>query len=115
MAISQPYSGTFTVSTTELSLISGTSTLQSNATAGIYEVMIDLNALASGDSFTLSFKEMTKPAGTQHVIDAVVFAGAQANPVYVAPSMLLINGWDVTLIKNQGTDRAIDYSIRQVA
>lgn len=115
MAISQPYSGTLTVSTTELSLISGTSTLQSSTTAGIYELMLDLSALASGDSFRIRLKEKVKAAGTQNVIEDATIAGAQAQPIYVTPSLILMNGWDMTIVKVGGTNRSIDYSIRQVA
>lgn len=115
MAITNPYEGSVTVSTTELSLVSGTSTLQSNTTAGIYQVMLDLNAMASGDAFRLRIKEVVQSAGTQRVVQDVTLRGAQGQPVYTTPSLLLMNGWDVTLVKSQGTDRVIPYSIRKVA
>lgn len=117
MAISNPFeSGSVTFSTTELSLITGNSTLQSNTTPGIYQVALDLNALASGDAFRLRIKEVVVSGGTQHVIQDVTYAGPQGNqPVLVSPSLLLMNGWDVTLIKVKGTDRTIPYSIRKVA
>jgi len=35
--------------------------------------------------------------------------------VFVTPSLLLIHGWDMTLLKVAGTDRAIDWSIRAVS
>jgi hypothetical protein len=50
------------------------------------------------------------------VIQEVIFSGAQTTePLYVVPGLLLMNGWTVTMKKNQGTDRTIDWSIRQVA
>ena len=119
MALSQPYaSATLTVSTTELSLISGNSTLQSSTTAGIYQVFLDLSALAAQDAFRLRIKEVVVSGGTQRVILDETFApngGAFATPNYASPALQLMNGWDVTVIKNDGTDRIIPYSIRQVA
>lgn len=115
MAISNPFEGSVTVSTTELSLVSGTSTLQSNTTPGIYQLMLDLNAMASGDAFRLRIKEIVQASGTQRVVQDVTLRGVQAQPVYATPSLLLTNGWDMTLLKSAGTDRAIPYSIRKVA
>ena len=119
MALSQPYSNAgLLVSTTELSLISGTSTLQTNTTAGIYQVFLDLTALAAGDSFVLKIKEAAAPAGTQGILIEEVFApagGALSTPIYASPALQLVNGWDMTLTKLLGTDRSIPYSIRQVA
>ncbi len=114
MAISQPYSGSLTVSTTELSLISGTSTLQASTTAGLYQVVLDLAALAAGDQFTLSIKEAAAPSGTQRVIQTFTYSGAQVPQGDLVPACILMNGWDMTLIMVAGTARAIPYSIRMV-
>jgi hypothetical protein len=116
MAISQPFSGTLaTVSTTELSCVSGSSTLQNNTTAGIYQLMLDLSAMAAGDSFRIRIKEKVIAGGTQRNIEDVTLSGAQADPNYVTPSLLLVNGWDMTIVRVGGTDRAVPYSIRMVA
>lgn len=119
MALTQPYTNAgLTVSTTELSLVSGTSTLQSNTTPGIYQVFLDLTALAAGDAFRLRIKEKVASGGGQGVIvDETLSPGAGpfSSPVYASPALQLMNGWDVTLVKLQGTDRSIPYSIRQVA
>jgi hypothetical protein len=42
-------------------------------------------------------------------------SGAQASAAWFTPTLILINGWDVTLTKVSGTDRTIPWSIRQVA
>jgi len=119
MALSQPYSSAgLTVSTTELSLVSGTATLQTNTTPGIYQLFLDLSALAAGDSFSLKIKEAAAPSGAQGVLLLETFApagGALATPIYASPALQLANGWDMTLTRLLGTDRSIPYSIRQVA
>lgn len=117
MAITEAYSGSLTVSTTELSLISGTSTLQSVTTDGVYQILIDLNAIANGDVFELRIKEKVTSGGVQRTVATFTFSDAfgtdQAG--WVSPSLIFLHGWDVTLIKTAGTDRSIGYSIRQVA
>ena len=78
MAIAELYSGSATISTTEISLVSGTSSLQSDATDGIYQVFLDLNALANGDVFELKVKEKVRSADTQrvtHIIPPALLSG----------------------------------------
>lgn len=116
MAIAELYSGSATISTTEISLVSGTSSLQSDTADGIYQVFLDLNALANGDSFELRIKEKVRSADTQRIVYRMNFANAQTSqPNAATPSLILMHGWDVTIIKISGTDREIPWSIRQVA
>ncbi len=115
MAFAQPYSGTLTISTTEQSLISGNSTLQSNTTAGVYELWLDLSALAAGDGVQLKLKEKVISGGTQNIAEGPVYSGPQSPPIVIYVSSILMNGWDITLTQTGGVARAIPYSIRQVA
>lgn len=116
MAIAELYSGSATISTTEISLVSGTSTTQSITTDGIYQVFLDLNALANGDVFELRVKEKVRSSDTQRIVFLMSFANAQTSqPNAATPSLILMHGWDITIIKISGTDRAIPWSIRQVA
>jgi hypothetical protein len=117
MAITEVYTGTLTVSTTELSLVSGTSVLQSVTDDGVYQVFLDLNAVANGDVFELRIKEKVTSAGTQRTIATFTLSDAFGadNAVWASPSLILMHGWDVTMDKTVGTDRSIPYSIRRVA
>lgn len=115
MAISEAFNGNPTVGTTEYDLPSGSTTLSSQTDDGIYQVFIDLNALTSTEEYRLRIYEKVQSSGTQRVVQEVVISGAQTEPVYVTPALLLLHGWTVTLKKNQGTDRTIPYSIRKVA
>lgn len=117
MAISEPWVGSFTSSTTELSLISGTSTLQADTTDGIYQVFLDLNALANGDEFEFRVYEKVQSGSTKRVFFIAVINDAQGADAanWVTPSFILINGFDFTLKRTAGADRTIEYSVRKVA
>lgn len=115
MAISEAYTGTETVSTTEWSLTTDTSGPDTQTTDGVYQCFLDLSALAKGDLYEFRVYEKVGSGSTQRVVYSVRFANAQTEPVWVSPSLILIHGWDMTLDKISGTDRAIDWSIRAVA
>lgn len=115
MAISEAYAGTETVTTSEWSLTTDTAGPDVDTNDGVYQAFLDLNALLKGDVYEFKVYEKVGSASTQRVILTVRFANAQTNPVWVTPSLILLHGWDMTLKKISGTDRAIDWSIRKVA
>lgn len=115
MAITEAFTGTETVSTTEWSLTTDTAGPDVETTDGVYQCFLDLNALAKGDVFEFKVYEKVLSSSTQRLVFGVRFANAQTEPVWPSPSLILINGWDMTLKKISGTDRAIDWSIRKVA
>lgn len=87
-------------------------------TSGVYQLFLDCNALAAGDVYTVRVYEKTRSASTQRRVLEHVISGAQTTaPVWVLPSLLLINGWDITL-QATGTgapvQRLIEWSIRRV-
>lgn len=77
-------------------------------------MFIDLNALAAGDIFQFRTYERIS-GGTQRVVYNAYFAGAQGEPIWTSPALVLIDGWDMTLDRLAGSDRAITWSIRKVA
>ena len=107
---------TATISTTEVSLTTNTaySTANAQTTAGSVQIWFDVSALALGDVFELKLYEKAKSGGTQRVAQSWIIAGPQALPIWVSPAFLVRNGWDFTLIKKSGTDRSIDWSIRNI-
>lgn len=115
MAISEAFSGTETVGTTEHSLTTDTAGPDVDTTDGVYQCFLDLNALAKGDVFEFKVYEKVLSSSTQRVVYSVRFANAQSEPIWVSPSLILMHGWDMTLDKISGTDRSIDWSIRAVA
>ena len=115
MALSEAYTNSTTISTTEYSLPNAGSYSSANGitTDGIYQVMLDLSALAAGDEFELKVYEKVASGGTQRMVYVKYFQGAQTTPHSVTPSLILLHGWDVTLKKMSGTDRSIAWSIRK--
>lgn len=107
-----------TVSTTELSIPANTTYASgSPQTAdGVFQPWIDLAALAAGDTFRFRIYETVRTSGgTQRKVTEAEFTGVQADPIWTGPSLVLGVGWDMTLIKIAGTDRAIPARIAQIA
>lgn len=115
MAITQAYNGSATIGAAEFSLPNGGTVLTPIATPGIYQLFLDLSTLTATESYRLQIKEKVQAASVQRLVQDVILSGSQAEPVYVTPSLILFHGWDMTLTKIGGTDRAIAYSIRLVA
>ena len=117
MAISEAFTGTETVSATQWSLTTDTSydTADAQTADGVYQVFIDFSALLVGDQYEIRLYEKVLSSSTQRVVDEWTIVGPPSSPVWVSPSFILLHGWDITLDKIAGTDRAIDWSIRKVA
>ena len=116
MAISEPYEmDGVTISTNEISIVSGTTSLQTVTDDGVYQLWIDAYAMAKGDEFRVKlYEKVEATGGTKKVFAQFTLLGAQTE-VFVTPSFVLINGWDMTITKIAGTDRAFDASIRKIA
>lgn len=104
-----------TVGATELSLLSGTITLQTDTTPGIYQLLLDCANMTAAESYELRVYETAVAGGAKRAMHRHVISGVQATPILALPSLLLGVGWDITLDKLAGTDRAFDWSIRKVA
>lgn len=114
MPITQLYTNTATISTTEYSLVNNSTTLASITTAGVYQVFIDTLNMAAGDEYLIHINEKVITGGTQRTIYSSTLEGAQSSP-FVTPTLILMEGWDVTMKLITGTGRSISWSIRQVA
>lgn len=115
MPIAEAFSGTETVSTTEHSLTTDTAGPDVETSDGLFQLVLDLNALAAGDVFELKMYEKVQSAATQRLVWSVRFAGVQGTPLWFGPATILMHGWDYTLKKISGTDRSILWSIRKVS
>lgn len=110
------FEGSETVGTTEHSLTTDTAGPDATTTDGIFQAFIDLNALAAGDEFIFKvYETVATSGGTQRLVYSATFLGAQPTPVWVSPTLILGVGWDMTLDKVTGTDRAIVWRIASVA
>jgi len=119
MAITESFSGSATIGTTQYDLPSNSTTVSAQTTDGIYQLFLDLNALTSAEQYTLRIYEKVTSAATQRVIEEVqIYGSLGTQPNYVTPSMIFLHGWTYTLQRvasTGGTDKTILWSIRQVA
>lgn len=114
MAIAELYTGSEAVSTTEWSLTTDTAGPDADTTDGVFQVFLDLNDMVAGDQLQIRVYEKVTGSSTQRIVYEAILTGAQAQPVWVSPSLILMHGWDVTLEALAGTI-TVDWSIRQVA
>jgi hypothetical protein len=113
MAISELYSGTENVSTTEHSLTTDTAGPDADTTDGVFQVFIDTFDMVAGDQLQIRVYEKVRAADTQRVVYEAILTGAQPTPIWVSPSLILMHGWDVTLDALAGTI-TVNWSIRSV-
>lgn len=114
MAITEAYAAITGITSTEWSLTTDTASPQTKTEDACVQVFLDLSALALGDKYRFRIYEKVRATGTQRQIAQFVFANAQAKPVWASPTLILLHGWDVTLQKLAGGDRAIPFSVREM-
>jgi hypothetical protein len=119
MAISEPFEldGVTPSGTTELSIPRNATydVAQSQTDDGVYQLWIDAGTMAKGDEYRIRLYEKVEgTGGTSKVFAEWSLLGVQSQ-VFVTPTFILINGWDMTLKKIAGSDRAFDASIRKLA
>lgn len=115
MAITQHSEGAPTIGSTEYSLADESTSLATETDDGVFCVVLDLNALTNTDSFQATLYESAQAGGTKRVVQSWILDGKQGTPVWISPSFVLGNGWDWTLQKLAGTDRAIPFTLWKVA
>lgn len=114
MAITELYSGTEAVSTTEWSCTTDTAGPDADTTDGVFQVFLDVSDMIAGDQLQIRVYEKVRSADTQRIVYEAILTGAQSQPIWVSPSLILMHGWDVTLDALAGTI-TVNWSIRQVA
>lgn len=112
MAISEAYTGSQTATINTEHVLNTTTP---ETTDGIYQLYIDVAAMVAGDVTEIRIKEKCRTGDTQRQVLVSTLAGAQSDPLWCSPSLILMNGWDMTLKQTAGTGRAFPWSIRKVA
>jgi len=79
---------------------------------GTWPETADLNAAGTLPLAIYATYEIPPPPGL--VVYEAFISGPQLCPIWHSPSLILMTGWDATLLKITGTDRAIAWSIRQL-
>jgi len=115
--ITEAYSlSAVSVGASELSIVSGTTALQTITTEGIYQLWVDPVAasMAKADEFAIRiYEKVEATGGTKRQIFKASLMDVQSS-LWVSPMLHLRNGWDMTLQKVSGTDRNFTASIRRV-
>lgn len=104
-----------TVSTTEISITGGTSTIQVRTDNAIVSLVVDVANMAAGDEFEFAMHEKCLAGGTARRIILGNLIGAQAEPLFCFDAIHVGIGWDFTIKKIAGTDRAFSASVRSVS
>jgi len=117
MALTEAFSGTVSVGTTEYSFpAAGNYSSGSPQTDdGVYQVFLDVSDMIAGDQLQIRIYEKCRSGDTQRIVYEVFLTGAQTQPIWVSPSLLLMHGWDVTGDTIAGTSITVNWSIRKVA
>jgi hypothetical protein len=85
-------------------------------TDGVYQVFLSCSGLLAGQELQIKIYEKVTTTDAQQLVYQSNLLGPQAPLIWVSPSLILLNGWDVTLKLTAGTGApGIRYSIRQVA
>ena len=117
MPITEPYElDGVTVGASELSIVSGTTALQTVTDDGVYQLWVDDGGnMTKTEEYRIKiYEKVEATGGTKKVVFSATLKGVQSE-IFVSPTLILIHGWDMTLTKIAGTDRAFDASIRKIA
>jgi len=114
MAITEAFAGSEAVSTTEWSLTTDSAGPDVETSDGVFQIFLDVSDMVLGDELQIRVYEKAQAADTQRIVYQATLIDAQANPIWVSPSLILMNGWDVTLDAIAGTI-TVTWSIRKVA
>lgn len=102
-----------TVGASELSVLSGTTSLSTDTTPGVYQLWVDAANMAKGDEYVIRvYEKVEATGGTKRQCGHWTLSDAQSEP-FVSPPLMLMNGWDFTIQKIAGTDRAFDATVRK--
>ena len=85
--------------------------LAAPTTAKTRQLVVDLNAMVSGDIVELRLKRKTLSAGTERLHRLAVFAHAQTEPIVVSIPLASPHGATFTLKQTAGTARSFPWSV----
>lgn len=104
-----------TIGTTEYSLPANANYASGSpqTTSGCVQLVLDVANMVAGDEYELRQYEKARTADTQRLAEVWSLTGAQAKPLMTTPAVTLARGWDYTLKKITGTDRAFSWSVRR--
>ena len=111
MAVSVNTSGSQTC------VISTEHTLATVTGAGVYQLVLDINALADGttpDILTVKIYGKARSADTERLEESYEFIGSQGKPLWRSPPVISPHHYKVSITQSQGTGRAVPWAVYQV-
>ena len=114
MAVSEAFSGTEAISTTEWSLTTDTAGPDSETSDGVFQLVLDVSDMVAGDILQIRLYEKARSADTQLLAMEWVLSGAQTSAIWISDAFILLHGWDFTLDALAGTI-TVNWSIRKAA
>lgn len=114
MAITEAFTGTEAISTTEWSMTTDSAGPDAETSDGVFQAFIDVNDMVAGDILQIRLYETCRSGDTQRLVHEWILQGAQVEPLWVSDSFILMHGWDWTLDALSGTI-TVNWSIRKVA
>lgn len=106
-----------TITNTETSLCvnGGSTTLQTLTNKGVYTLVLDpVTNMAKGDEFRWRVYEKASTGATKRVLMSGTLSDTQSENVMI-PNLILGIGWDITLQRTGGSNRAFHWSIRRLS
>jgi len=86
-------------------------TLTTQASAGVYQLVIDLNAMVAGDAIEIVLRTIVLSGGTERDTYRGVYWGVQANPIIYSWPVATDISFSVDIERTAGTDRAYPWSV----
>ena len=111
MAVTEHASGT-QVATLDTPHTLGT---DPDTTDGVFQLWVDVNAMARLDRTVFRVYEKVLSGGTQRLAANWVLTNEQFDKIFVSPSLILLHGWKFELEQTDGTGASYPWSIRKVA
>ena len=102
--------GSASIGTTEYFIISASTTATYQTTDVVLQVFVSLANMAAGDQYQITVYEKVN-AGTATAVSVSVPTGAQST-LWVSPSLIVGEGYEIGIKKIAGTDRTINWSYR---
>lgn len=113
-AVTEAFTGTEAVSTTEWSLTTDTSGPDADTTDGFFQVFLDLSDMVDADILQIRQYEKARSGDTQRAAYQAILGYVQQTPIWVSPTLCGMHGWDWTLDALAGTITCL-WSIRKLA
>jgi hypothetical protein len=115
MAITEAFSGTASITSTEWSATTNTAGPDAETSDGVFQGYFDLSDMITGDQIQLRVYEKARSSDAQLLLYESIISGAQAYPLMALPSLILMHGWDFTMKTLAGTSITVNWSIRKAA